>query len=553
MSEYKAIETTDLVKIANAIRLKKGGTDKISLEDMPAMIREIEGGGVKLPALTNEAAASELLAGKQLINDEGDVITGAMADNGTIASTMDGLNIKEVTIPAGYTSGGIVSLDNTIDNEVDIQADLLAQAVAALEGKAGGGSEPSLQSKSVTPSAVQQTVVPDSGYDGLDKVTVAAIPSTYVKPTATKAATTYTPTTSNQTIAAGTYCSGAQTIKGDANLVAGNIKSGVSIFGVAGSYEGSGGSGGSSDVELVYVTFMSHDGLKELHKRAVVSGNDCMEIVAGGLIDAPTRESTASQVFTFAGWSTVANGGLDENALKSVTADRTVYANYIEGVRHYTVSFYDGDTLLTTQSVAYGSAPVEYTPEKEGYKFDGWTPAFSAVKSDVSYYAKWIDMSSLLGFGDCGENATWTLTPEGVLTISGTGAVRHSGFGYTAGWFPQLDYVTSLVVEEGITGLGFQAVINLTNVVSVSLPSSLISIGDSAFQSLGATSIVIPAGVTTIDALAFNGAAITSATFVETSGWKADDTALAASNLANKATAATYLKKTYVGKKWTRS
>lgn len=51
----------------------------------------------------------------------------------------------------------------------------------------------------------------------------------------TKGATTYTPTTSDQTIASGTYLTGAQTIKGDANLVASNIKSGVSIFGVAGS------------------------------------------------------------------------------------------------------------------------------------------------------------------------------------------------------------------------------------------------------------------------------------------------------------------------------
>lgn len=51
----------------------------------------------------------------------------------------------------------------------------------------------------------------------------------------TKGATTYTPTTSDQTIASGTYLTGAQTIKGDADLVASNIKSGVSIFGVAGS------------------------------------------------------------------------------------------------------------------------------------------------------------------------------------------------------------------------------------------------------------------------------------------------------------------------------
>lgn len=50
-----------------------------------------------------------------------------------------------------------------------------------------------------------------------------------------KAAQTYTPTTSNQTIAAGQYLSGAQTIKGDSNLVAGNILYGKSIFGVSGN------------------------------------------------------------------------------------------------------------------------------------------------------------------------------------------------------------------------------------------------------------------------------------------------------------------------------
>lgn len=52
-----------------------------------------------------------------------------------------------------------------------------------------------------------------------------------------QAAQTITPGTADKTIASGRYLTGTQTIKGDANLLAGNIKSGVSIFGVAGTVE----------------------------------------------------------------------------------------------------------------------------------------------------------------------------------------------------------------------------------------------------------------------------------------------------------------------------
>jgi hypothetical protein len=51
-----------------------------------------------------------------------------------------------------------------------------------------------------------------------------------------KGAQTYTPGTSNQSISAGQYLSGTQTIQGDSDLVAGNIKKGVNIFGIAGNY-----------------------------------------------------------------------------------------------------------------------------------------------------------------------------------------------------------------------------------------------------------------------------------------------------------------------------
>ena len=66
--------------------------------------------------------------------------------------------------------------------------------------------KPTLQAKTVTPSTSAQTVKPDSGYDGLSQVTVAAVP------TETKSVTangTYTPTSgkffSSVTVAIPTY------------------------------------------------------------------------------------------------------------------------------------------------------------------------------------------------------------------------------------------------------------------------------------------------------------------------------------------------------------
>lgn len=99
-------------------------------------------------------------------------------------------------------------------------------------------TEPNLQSKSVTPTESAQTVTADTGYDGLDEVSVGAISSTYVGSGVTrKTATTYTPGTTDQTISANQYLTGVQTIAGDANLIAANIIETATIFGVQGTAE----------------------------------------------------------------------------------------------------------------------------------------------------------------------------------------------------------------------------------------------------------------------------------------------------------------------------
>lgn len=121
----------------------------------------------------------------------------------------------------------------------------------------GGASGAVLQSKTVSPSESAQKIKADNGYDGLSQVTVNAVSRTYVGSGVTKkSAATYTPGTSDQNIASGQYLNGTQTIKCDNNLTAGNIRNGVKIFNVTGTYAGGGSSGGSgnNNVEAYAIT-----------------------------------------------------------------------------------------------------------------------------------------------------------------------------------------------------------------------------------------------------------------------------------------------------------
>ena len=61
-----------------------------------------------------DATAAEILDGKfAYVN--GVKVEGIMPNNGAIAETMDGLTTTSKTIPAGYTTGGTVSLTNDIE------------------------------------------------------------------------------------------------------------------------------------------------------------------------------------------------------------------------------------------------------------------------------------------------------------------------------------------------------------------------------------------------------------------------------------------------------
>jgi hypothetical protein len=65
-----------------------------------------------------DATAAEVLSGKKIVNKAGEVVTGTMANNGSVTASIDGITVTSVTIPAGYTAGGTISLTSDIEDQL---------------------------------------------------------------------------------------------------------------------------------------------------------------------------------------------------------------------------------------------------------------------------------------------------------------------------------------------------------------------------------------------------------------------------------------------------
>lgn len=130
--------------------------------------------------------------------------------SGLITATASGTKSVTPTVSAGYVSTGTAG---TITVSGSNTSQLSTQAATT-----------------ITPSSSQQTAVAAGKYT-TGAVIVNPIPSSYVQPTSTKGATTYNTSTTDQTIASGTYLTGAQTIKAVkvTGLAASNVASGVTV------------------------------------------------------------------------------------------------------------------------------------------------------------------------------------------------------------------------------------------------------------------------------------------------------------------------------------
>lgn len=163
----------------------------------------------------------------------------------------------------------------------------------------------------------------------------------------TQAAQTITPTTTDQTITSGKYLTGTQTIKGDTNLVAGNIKNGVSIFNVTGT--------GMTDVTLT----QDYNGVIDIPKTTTDVNTIALQIknatpnASSQSIEPDTGYFGLSKV-DISGDENLVPGNIAEGvSIFGVTGTHSGGGGYEDGIIDRTISAYENSRVTTIGRYAF--------------------------------------------------------------------------------------------------------------------------------------------------------------------------------------------------------
>lgn len=342
----------------------------------------------------------------------------------SLATALTALDTQRDNLAANLTTMGVTAANT----------ETLSQLVPKVLTITGGGGG-TYQSKTVTPTAAGQTVTPSAGYDALSSVI----------------------------------------INGDSDLTATNIKSGINIFGVAGSFDGSGGSA-TPAASPKDVNFYDYDG-------TCLYSYTIAEVQAlSALPDLPSHDGLTCQ-----GWNWTLADLKTENAKMNVGAmyitddGKTRLYITIAAYGRMTVPLYISQTVANGVTIDWGDGSATQTIAGTGYV--NTTHVYGAVGD---YVITLNPTSGTLGLGS-GSSSQCIL-----------GSTGNSGKVYC-------NMLQKVEMGSSVTSIGGSAFYNCYSLSNVTIPSSVTSIGFRAFYyCYSLVSITIPSGATIIDAYAFN-------------------------------------------------
>lgn len=289
-------------------------------------------------------------------------------------------------INAGYTSKVKISLAKLIPDN------------ASITGGANGTSNQMLKNT--------------TAYDNAGNLITGTIESL--------AAHTYTPSTATQTITAGQYLSGAQTIEGDANLIASNIRYGATIFTVAGTFSHTSTITDSktavtaASLRSGYAAFINGQQINGTMATRTVSVTYTPTNITNYFTDLGTSASAGTYQVTIVPKYTVSAGYV------SATSNKTGTTRYY-AIKTATLSATAGTVTLQQETKAYSST----------------TPTLSIYDSSTT---RNIMISNNVTTATIGINRVY-------IKIEGSGAVAAS----TTGWLDSTDSVSSTTATRYIS------------------------------------------------------------------------------------------------------
>ena len=177
--------------------------------------------------LTDDTVATNNLAyGYTAHGADGNAVTGAIASKSSSDLTASG---NTITAPAGFYASDATKTVAS-GSATTPSTSITANPTISVNSSTGVISASVSASESVTPTVSE-------GYVSSGTAGTVSVSGSNTSQLTTKSAATITPGTTDQTITAGQFLTGDQTISGDSDLVAANIVEGVTIFGVTGTAE----------------------------------------------------------------------------------------------------------------------------------------------------------------------------------------------------------------------------------------------------------------------------------------------------------------------------